>query len=159
MTMTAMQILDAPFAMEARVHMDRYDLPPEVFQQVRASIAHKAYLEEIKPFVKQIVAVKSLAMPSYVQHKDGCIERAGDGLTESMREIVNRHQGWIDEITARYNKMTAQATSAKPPAAPAPCPGLLGDAFHLLEGPRTRDAQHASQDHPQSICVEHGRVR
>jgi hypothetical protein len=123
MTMTAMQILDAPFAMEARVHMDRYDLPPEVFQQVRASIAHKAYLEEIKPFVKQIVAVKSLAMPSYVQHKDGCIEGAGDGLTESMREIVNRHQGWIDEITARYNKMTAQATSAKPPAAPAPCPG------------------------------------
>lgn len=106
--MNAMQMLDAPFAMEARVHMDRYDLPREAFQQVRSSIAHKAYLEEIEPFVKQIVAVKSLAMPSYVRHEDGRIEVAGDGLTDSMREIVNRYQGLIDEIKARYDKILAQ---------------------------------------------------
>ena len=105
--MKAMQLLDAPFSMEARVHMDRYDLPREAFQQVRASIAHKAYQDEIEPFVKQIVAVKNLARPSYVRHEDGRLEVAGDGLTDSMREIVNRYQGRIDEIKARYDKMLA----------------------------------------------------
>ena len=108
MTMTAMQLLDAPFSMEARVHMDRYDLPREAFQQVRAFIAHKAYLEEIEPFVKQIVSVTNLATPSYVRHEDGRLEVAGDGLTDSMREIVNHYQGRIDEIKARYDKMMAQ---------------------------------------------------
>lgn len=106
--MNAMQMLDAPFAMEARVHMDRYDLPREAFQQVRASIAHKAYLEEIEPFVKQIVSVTNLATPSYVRHEDGRLEMAGDGLTDSMREIVNRYQGRIDEIKARYDKILAK---------------------------------------------------
>jgi len=106
--MKAMQLPDAPFSMEARVHMDRYDLPREAFQQVRASIAHKAYLEEIEPFVKQIVSVTNLAMPSYVRHEDGRLEVAGDGLTDSMREIVTLCQGRIDEITVRYNKMLAQ---------------------------------------------------
>lgn len=106
--MNAMQMLDAPFAMEARVHMDRYDLPREAFQQVRASIAHKAYLEEIEPFVKQIVSVTNLARPSYVRHEDGRLEVAGDGLTDSMREIVNSNQGRIDEIKARYEKILAQ---------------------------------------------------
>jgi hypothetical protein len=106
--MKAMQLLDAPFSMEARVHMDRYGLPREAFQQVRASIAHKAYLEEIEPFVKQIVSVTNLATPSYVRHEDGRLEVAGDGLTDSMREIVNRYQGLIDEVKARYDKMLAQ---------------------------------------------------
>jgi hypothetical protein len=106
--MNAMQMLDAPFVMEARVHMDRHDLPREAFQQVRASIAQKAYLEEIEPFVKQIVTVTNLARPSYVRHEDGRIEVAGDGLTDSMREIVNRYQGRIDEIKARYDKILAQ---------------------------------------------------
>lgn len=105
--MNAMQSLNAPFSMEARANMARHNLPPEAYEQVRASLAHRSYLEEVEPIVQQIISATRFAMPSYVRHEDGHFEVAGDGLTDEMREIVNRCQGWIDEIKARYDRMMA----------------------------------------------------
>lgn len=104
---TAMHRLDEPFGLEARVHMDRHDLPLEAYQQVRYAIAHRAYMEEIEPFIKKIVSVKSLAIPTYMRHADGRLEVSGDGLTDEMRKIVSHYQQQIDGIKARYDQLMA----------------------------------------------------
>lgn len=93
---------------KTRARMARRDLPHEAFQNVRTSIAHKAYMGEIEPFAKQIVSIKSLAVPQYLLHEDGHIEATGDGLTEPMRMIVNCCQGRIEEIAARYRELLEQ---------------------------------------------------
>lgn len=104
---TAMQQLDVPFGMEARVHMDRYDLPVEDYQLARASIARRAFLEEVEPFQKQIASVTSLAVPTYIQHEDGRMEVADDGLTDAMRKVVSHYQEQIAVVKERYARMLA----------------------------------------------------
>lgn len=117
--MNAMQQLNAPFVTEALAYLDRYELPPEAFQNVRASLAHNACKEEIAPYIRQIVRIKSLCIPGWILHKDGRMESNGDGMTDAMREVVEQLQARIGEITARYERMF----EATPAATPAPCPG------------------------------------
>lgn len=93
---------------KTRARMAHHDLPHGAFKNVRTSIAHTAYMEEIEPLVKQIVSIKSLAVPPYLLHKDGHIEATGDGLTEPMRRMINYYQDRIEEIAARYRELLEQ---------------------------------------------------
>lgn len=93
---------------KTRERMAHHDLPHEAFQNVRTSIAHRAYMGEIEPFVKQIVSIKSFAVPTYLLHEDGHVEATGDGLTEPMRRAVNYYLGLIEELAARYRELLEQ---------------------------------------------------
>lgn len=107
-TITVLDLLALLMRIEHREKGGQHDLPHEAFQNVRTSIAHKAYMEEIEPLVKQIVSIKSLAVPPYLLHEDGHIEATGDGLTEPMRRMINYYQDRIEEIAARYRELLEQ---------------------------------------------------
>ena len=119
--MQAMQMLDTPFAVQARAIMDRHDLPPQYFEGVRLSLAYKAFIEETEPWRERIIRAKSLAMPCFVIHDDGRLEHRGDGLTEPQREVVRFCEARIQEIRSKYER-TMGVIGATPPAAHPPCP-------------------------------------
>lgn len=101
--MKAMQMMKQDrFWSEARAIMERYDLPESSFENVRGSLVHRAFLEEIQPFIKHITSVTSLAMPTYIRHEDGRFEVCGDGLTEKMRKIIAEVKATIEEIRLTY---------------------------------------------------------
>ena len=101
--MRAIQKLKLPmFYSEARREMDERGLPEYALEAVRGQMVHRAFMAEIEPFTKQIASIMGLAMPSYVRHPDGRIERDGDGLTDEMREIVLQYRTAIAEIQFKY---------------------------------------------------------
>lgn len=89
------------FYSEARATMDRHNLPESSFENVHGAIKHRAFMEEIEPFQKQIVSIMAISMPSYVM-VDGKLETRGDGLTDAMREIVVQYRAMIAEIAFQY---------------------------------------------------------
>lgn len=101
---TASQIIEARhdrFYSEARAAMDRHDLPASAFENVHGAIKHRAYMEEIAPYLKQVSAIMALAMPNYVL-VGGELETHGDGLTDAMREIVVQYRAVIADIAFKY---------------------------------------------------------
>jgi len=89
------------FFSEARAIMDRNDLPDDAFEAVYAERKHRAFMEEIEPYKKQISSIMGIAMPDFLM-VDGKIERKGDGLTDSLREIVVQYRATIADIAFKY---------------------------------------------------------
>lgn len=100
--MNAMQSLERDrFYSEAHAVMDRHDLPESAFKSVHGSIKHRAFMEEIAPYQKQISSIMAIAAPNYVLI-DGKLEKQGDGLTDALREIVVQYRAIIAEIAFKY---------------------------------------------------------
>lgn len=100
--MNAMQSLERDrFYSEARAVMDRHDLPESAFDNVHGSIKHRAFMEEIESYQRQIVSITGISAPNYVL-VDGKLETHGDGLTEALREIVVQYQAILAEIAFEY---------------------------------------------------------
>lgn len=100
--MNAMKSLQRDrFYSEARYTMDRHDLPESAFDSVHGSIKHRAFMEEIAPYQKQISSIMAISMPNYVL-VEGKLEKHGDGLTDALREIVAQYRAIIAEIAFKY---------------------------------------------------------
>jgi hypothetical protein len=94
-------IKDDRFYFEARAIMEEHDLPYEALETVYAERKHRAFMEEIDPYQKQISSIMSISMPAFLV-VDGKIECKGDGLTESLREIVVQYRATIADIAFKY---------------------------------------------------------
>ena len=100
--MNAMQSLERDrFYSEARATMDRHDLAESALESVCGSIKHRAFMEEIEPYQKQIVSIMAISMPNFVL-VEGKLETHGDGLTDALREIVVQYRAVIAEIAFKY---------------------------------------------------------
>lgn len=99
--MKAIDICRDRFRDEARAICAERDMPPESVEKVRASLIHRACVDECAPFMKHITSIYALAMPTYILHADGRLE-TGDGLTDELREIVVECRAHIAQIHHRY---------------------------------------------------------
>lgn len=103
---TASAIAERPaFYNEAWRIVDRQDLPPSAFNSVRASLISKAYLQEIEPYVKQLVSIHAIAIPRFILGSDGQLSKLDDGLTVELRAIADGYEARIAEIQAKYTAM------------------------------------------------------
>ena len=68
----------------------------------RIAQAHREFLAEIQPWIRRIVAVESLDMPSFVIHQDGRIERQEPVRSPDVQALLDFYQRQIEHAKSRF---------------------------------------------------------